>query len=81
MPARDTTTVDITTDVGKRQTGAAKKRNKIAVANFTIAFTSEGTISMVYKATNADWLDGLAHLIVASGNDVKIYASRYGDSC
>jgi hypothetical protein len=31
-----------------------------------MVFRSEGTISMVYKATNADWPDGLVHLIVVA---------------
>jgi hypothetical protein len=43
---------------------AAKKRNEIVIANFTITFMSEGTIRLVYKASTADWPDGLAHLIV-----------------
>jgi hypothetical protein len=31
-----------------------------------MAFSSEGTISLVYKASNKDWPDGLAHLIVVA---------------
>jgi hypothetical protein len=65
LPATDATTIDLTTDAVMLQ-AAAKKRNEIAIANFTMAFTSEGTISLVYKAANADWPDGLAHLIVVA---------------
>jgi hypothetical protein len=41
-----------------------KKRNEIVIPNFMIAFTSESTISLVYKAATVDWPDGLAHLIL-----------------
>jgi hypothetical protein len=47
LPADDATSVDISTPEGVLQ-AAAKKRNEIAVVNFTMAFTSEGTISLVY---------------------------------
>jgi hypothetical protein len=63
LPLTAAATAGITTNVGKLQ-ASAKKRNEIVITNFMMAFTSEGTISMVYKATNADWPDGLAHLIV-----------------
>jgi hypothetical protein len=63
LPATDAMVVDITTNLGKKQ-AVAKKRNEIVIANFMMAFTSEGTISLVYKASTVDWPDGLAHLIV-----------------
>jgi hypothetical protein len=63
LPTTDATAVDITTELGKKQT-AAKKRNEIVIANFTMAFSSEGTISLVYKASTVDWPNGLAHLFV-----------------
>jgi hypothetical protein len=53
LPNADASTIDEATDAGKRQ-ALAKKRNEIAMANFTMAFTSEGTISLVYKAETAD---------------------------
>ena len=65
LPTTDASIIDETTDPGKKQ-AAAKKRNEIAMANFTMAFTTEGTISLVYKAETADWPDGLAHLIVSA---------------
>lgn len=65
MPASDAEVIDLTDAQGLRQE-AAKKRNEIAIANFTMAITSEGTISLVYKAATADWPDGLAHLIVVA---------------
>jgi hypothetical protein len=49
MPADNSVLIDETTPVGKLQK-AAVKRNKITMVNFTMAFTSEGTISLIYKA-------------------------------
>ena len=63
MPARENDPIDDTTDEGKKE-AAAKKRNAVAVANFTMAFTSEGTMGLIYKATTTDWPSGLSHLIV-----------------
>ncbi len=62
MPADNSELIDETTPVGKLQK-AAVKRNKIAMANFTMAFTSEGTISLIYKAETTNWPDGLASLV------------------
>jgi hypothetical protein len=56
LPATDATSVGITSAVGMRQ-AAAKKRNKIAIANFAMAFTSEGTLgwSMGENCRLAGW--------------------------
>ncbi len=62
MPADNSVLLDETTPVGKLQK-AAVKRNKIAMANFTMAFTSEGNISLIYKAETTNWPDGLASLV------------------
>jgi hypothetical protein len=62
MPADNSVLLDETTPVGKLQK-AAVKRNKIAMANFTMAFTSKGTISLIYKAETTNWPDGLASLV------------------
>jgi hypothetical protein len=62
MPSSSTATITVD-DAGKLQK-AAVKRNKIAMVNFTMAFTSEGTISFLYnKAETADWPNGLASLV------------------
>jgi hypothetical protein len=47
MPARDDATVDATAHPAMVK---AKKRNAIAMANLTMAFTSEMTMGLVYKA-------------------------------
>ena len=49
MPASESTVIDETTPAGKLE-AAAKKRNAIAMASFTMSFTSEGTMGLVYKA-------------------------------
>jgi hypothetical protein len=63
MPARDDDVVDATTHP---QVAKAKKRNAIAMANLTMAFTSEMTMGLVYKAQAEEWPGGLAHLVVAA---------------
>jgi hypothetical protein len=42
----------------------AKRRNAVAMANLSMAFTSEGTKGLVYKAINAKWPNGLVHLMI-----------------
>jgi hypothetical protein len=49
------------TDAGKLQ-AAAKKRNVIVVANMTMmAFTTDGTMALVYKLKTREWPNGLAY--------------------
>jgi hypothetical protein len=55
--------VDETTSSGKA-VSAAMKRNAYAVASLTIAFTSEATMGLIWKAMTTDWPGGLAHLVV-----------------
>ena len=65
LPATEATVIDFTTETGKKQV-AALKRNEIAVANMTMAFTSEATIYIVYKAMTNDWPGGLVHQVVSA---------------
>jgi hypothetical protein len=65
MPMTEDTIIVETTDVGKLQ-AVAVRRNAIAMANLTMAFTSETTINVVYKAMSIEWPSGLAHLVVAA---------------
>eukprot|EP00957_Ditylum_brightwellii_P119465 9114749-Ditylum_brightwellii.AAC.1 len=44
----------------------AKKANTIAMASFTMAFTSKSLIGMVYAAMTTDWPSGLAQKIVVA---------------
>jgi hypothetical protein len=40
---------------------AGKKRNQTAMSNLRMAFTSEGSMSLIYKAKVNNWPMGLAH--------------------
>jgi hypothetical protein len=62
MPSENMVLIDETTEEGKLQK-AAVKRNKIAMANFTMAFTSEGTMSLIYQAETRAWPNRLASLV------------------
>jgi hypothetical protein len=64
-PSSEDEELDLTTAEGKKQE-AAKKRNEVAMASFTMAFTSEGVVGMVYKSYTTEWPNGLAKLVVAS---------------
>ena len=57
--------IDMSTKIGKGQE-AAKKRNTVAMANLTMAFMTETTMGLVYKAMFNDWPGGLAHEVMAT---------------
>jgi hypothetical protein len=61
MPTGDDVAVDVTTHP---QVAKAKKRNDIAMANLTMAFTSKMTMGLVYKEQTEEWPGGLAYLVV-----------------
>jgi hypothetical protein len=63
MPPSDDAVVDATTHPAMAK---AKKRNAIAMANLTMAFTSEMTMGLVYNAQTEEWPGGLAYLVVAA---------------
>lgn len=63
MPKSEDEELDETTDEGKKA-AAAKKRNAAAMANFTMAFTSEGTMGMVFNSMSMAWPGGLAWKVV-----------------
>jgi hypothetical protein len=65
MPDHESDDPDLTTSKGKNQI-AAKKRNAAAMANLTMAFNSEATMGLVFKAKTQDWPSGLAHLVVSA---------------
>ena len=62
---READAIDETTNDGKEQADA-KKKNAVAMANLMMAFTSETTMGLVWKAKTSDWPGGLVHLVVAS---------------
>ena len=63
LPASDSATVDVSTDAGKMQM-RAKRRNKLAMANLTMAFSTDGLLNLIHKAKTTDWPKGLAYLVV-----------------
>ena len=65
LPASEQAVIDESTPEGKKQV-AAKRRNGVAIAHLSMAFSSEGTIGLVYKAMSVEWPGGLAHLVVAA---------------
>jgi hypothetical protein len=71
MPARDDSTVDATTHPAMEK---AKKRNDIVMANLTMAFTSEMTMGLVYKAQTEEWPGGRTDIFGRGGIEGKIYA-------
>jgi hypothetical protein len=57
--------IDTSTDQGK-QTKLAKDRNNMAMANYTMTFTSAQTLGLIYKAQDLSWPAGLAHKVVTA---------------
>jgi hypothetical protein len=55
--------IDETTDAGKKQL-KAKRTNRTALANLTMAFTTEALMGMIYKARTTDWPNGLAWMVM-----------------
>ena len=63
LPEKEGEEIDESTTNGKKQL-AAKKRNEVAMASFTMAFTSESVMGLVYKASTTNWPSGLAIIVV-----------------
>lgn len=72
LPAReaDAETLDPTKDADKKKLKAVE-RNQLAMANLTMAMSTEKVMSVVYEAKNADWPSGLAWKIL------KVLKSKY----
>ena len=63
MPTSEDAELDLTTEAGKKAE-EAKKRNAVAIANFTMSFDTSALMGLIYKSMNADWPGGQAHLVV-----------------
>jgi hypothetical protein len=63
LPKSENAVIDETTDAGKKQL-KAKRSNRIALANLTMAFTTEALMGMIYKARTTDWPNGLAWMVM-----------------
>eukprot|EP00957_Ditylum_brightwellii_P192474 14653963-Ditylum_brightwellii.AAC.1 len=64
LPAREATIIDETDATVAVAAKKVKRSNAIAMASFTMAFTIELLIGMVYAAMTTEWLSGLAYKIV-----------------
>jgi hypothetical protein len=62
MPAREDELIDETTDDGRLKALAIRRNGVAMVANLSMAFISEGTMGLVYKAMTPEWPGGLAYL-------------------
>lgn len=60
LPDYETEAYDETTEEGKKKK-AAVRRNDVAMSCFTIVFTTEALMGLVYKAQDVMWPNGLAH--------------------
>ena len=67
LPATEAAVLDADIEVAAAQT-LAKKRNDIAMAQFTMAFTTESEIRMVFAAETSNWPNGKASLVVDALN-------------
>ena len=63
LPDWEDQVIDTTTPEGKRMQ-AAVKRNDVAISCFTMAFTTESLIGLIYKAQDDIWPNGLAYRVV-----------------
>ncbi len=64
LPATFDTVLDKSTTAGKAS-AFALRRKTLAVANLTIALTTEGLMGLMYKAMTPAYPGGLAHLVVS----------------
>jgi len=63
LPTGKDDTIDETMDAGKKQ-ALAKKRNVVAMANFSMGFTMEATMGILYRVMTPNWPSGLAYKVV-----------------
>jgi len=63
LPTGEDDTIDETMDAGKKQ-ALAKKRNVVAMANFSMGFTMEATMGILYRVMTPNWPSGLAYKVV-----------------
>jgi hypothetical protein len=63
LPKSEKAVIDATTEAGKKEL-KAKRSNQIALANLTMAFTTEALMEMIYKARTTDWPNGLPWMVM-----------------
>ena len=62
----DSAATVLAADAAGIRAAAAIQRNAVAMATMTMAFSTEGSMGLVYKAITVEWPGGLAHIVVAS---------------
>jgi hypothetical protein len=63
LPEKEVSEIHETDEKGKLA-HLAFNRNKLAMASFSIAFTAEKAMNIIYAACTENWPDGEAHLVV-----------------
>ena len=63
LPQTEDEVLDLTEE-DDRKKELARKRNAVAMANLTMAFTGEETMGLIYDAQSQEWPAGLAHKVV-----------------
>jgi hypothetical protein len=63
LPEKEVSEIDETEEKGKLAR-LAVNRNELAMASFSIAFTTEKAMNIIYAACTENWPDGEAHLVV-----------------
>jgi hypothetical protein len=63
LPSSESEVLDEDDEDDKKKI-AMRKRNAVAMVNLSMAFTSEGSMGLVYKAMTLEWPGGLAHLVI-----------------
>jgi hypothetical protein len=63
LPEKEVSEDEDQKEVTKEQQTAVKK-NEIAMASFSIAFTTEKGMNIIYSACNKNWPEGEAYLVV-----------------
>jgi hypothetical protein len=70
-PEKEVSEIDETDEKGKL-ISLAVNRNKLTMAIFSIAFTTEKAINFIYPACTENWPDGEAHLVMRDLNKYRL---------
>jgi hypothetical protein len=63
LPEKEVSEDEDQNELTKEQQTAVKK-NEIALASFSIAFTTKKAMNIIYSACNENWPEGEAYLVV-----------------
>ena len=65
LPDREDEVLRETAAAGQRKI-AARRKNLIAMANLTLAMTTEGTMTLIYEAYSDEWPSGEAYKVISA---------------